>query len=450
MSKHTPWRQYLCRACGYIYDEKLGDPDGGLPAGTRFEDIPDDWMCPLCGVRKQDFELLEPDDGCMVQDFAGLSTQKGVVIIGAGLAGWSVVDAIRILDKEIPITLISSDSGCRYHKPMLSVGISQHKTPADLIRSTGQQAAAAANIVLLADTFVVDIDSQGKVVHSTRGNISYDKLVLAIGASPAYPATIAKDKAWHVNHLDAYGGLVARLDRPCRVAIVGAGMVGVELAEDLLRAGHQVSLIDIHPYPLATLLPKMAAMRVLESLVGFGLNFFGATMVQAVDRTAAGYDLSLQDCHDGGCQVVQADEIIVATGLLVDERLPVRAGVDFSRHTGIVVDETTLATSVADIYAIGDCIAIAGRPCRFVAPHRMQATAIAHAVTNTPFDGYKHIAPMIRLKNKIVSVQATGSPSGSGDWQVVSDDNGKLVMEQKDGETVQATLTLAQSTADSQ
>jgi len=54
-----PWRQYICRACGLIYDEEEGDPDSGLAPGTRFEDIPDDWECPLCGVTKTDFELFE-------------------------------------------------------------------------------------------------------------------------------------------------------------------------------------------------------------------------------------------------------------------------------------------------------------------------------------------------------------------------------------------------------
>ena len=50
-----PWREYLCRACGLIYNEGEGDPDGGLAPGTRFDDIPDDWVCPICGVSKGDF-----------------------------------------------------------------------------------------------------------------------------------------------------------------------------------------------------------------------------------------------------------------------------------------------------------------------------------------------------------------------------------------------------------
>jgi len=48
-------KQYKCTACGYIYDEAEGDPDGGIAPGTRFEDIPDDWVCPICGTEKEDF-----------------------------------------------------------------------------------------------------------------------------------------------------------------------------------------------------------------------------------------------------------------------------------------------------------------------------------------------------------------------------------------------------------
>jgi rubredoxin len=48
--------KYVCTACGYIYDPAEGDPDGGIAPGTAFEDIPDDWVCPICGVGKDMFE----------------------------------------------------------------------------------------------------------------------------------------------------------------------------------------------------------------------------------------------------------------------------------------------------------------------------------------------------------------------------------------------------------
>ena len=53
------YRKYICIVCGWIYDEAEGCVEDGLVAGTKFEDIPDDWECPDCGVTKEDFELLE-------------------------------------------------------------------------------------------------------------------------------------------------------------------------------------------------------------------------------------------------------------------------------------------------------------------------------------------------------------------------------------------------------
>lgn len=52
-------KTYVCNTCGYVYDPKEGDPDSGIAPGTAFEDIPDDWVCPVCGVSKEDFEAEE-------------------------------------------------------------------------------------------------------------------------------------------------------------------------------------------------------------------------------------------------------------------------------------------------------------------------------------------------------------------------------------------------------
>ena len=49
-------KKYVCSVCGYEYDEAVGDPDNGIAAGTPFENLPEDWVCPLCGVGKEDFE----------------------------------------------------------------------------------------------------------------------------------------------------------------------------------------------------------------------------------------------------------------------------------------------------------------------------------------------------------------------------------------------------------
>ncbi len=51
--------RYECLVCGWIYDPALGDPDGGIPAGTPFDALPDDWVCPVCGVGKDQFRKLD-------------------------------------------------------------------------------------------------------------------------------------------------------------------------------------------------------------------------------------------------------------------------------------------------------------------------------------------------------------------------------------------------------
>ena len=140
---------------------------------------------------------------------------KDIVIIGAGLAGWHVIDAIRAKDKDIPITLITADSGDRYHKPMLTMAISQNKRASDLVRATGVDAATAAGITLLANTNVSDIDPatqqlqlisalRSDPVYTNYATINYDKLVLAMGAHPIFPKSLPEELVWHVNHIERW------------------------------------------------------------------------------------------------------------------------------------------------------------------------------------------------------------------------------------------------------
>lgn len=429
------WRKFICQACGHIYDEALGNPDEGLPAGTRFEDIADDWRCPLCGASKHDFELYDESES--LQSATAPSRQHGIVIVGAGLAGWSVVDALRALDKDIPITLICGDSGDRYHKPMLSAAISQGKTAADLVRMTATQSAHDNCVRLLSHTTVTHIDTTTKTLHTAQREVCYDDLVLAIGATPAYPPTISQADTWHINNLEQFSQLQQHLQSaPKHIAIIGAGMVGTEFAEDLINAGHQVSLIDVNAQPLSAMLPTIATERILSAITNKGINWLGEQLVSDIIATDTGHALLLRGRKDDQEQQVTVDEVVVATGLVVDAHLPNCAGLAFDERTGIVVNPSTLQTSVPHIYALGDCISIDDVPCRYVAPHRAQAAAIAHEILGLEHAGYDHKAPMIRLKNKSISVTANGNPRSAGDWRITKDADGELSLEMYDGDNL--------------
>ncbi|MDN5566413.1 MAG: FAD-dependent oxidoreductase [Psychrobacter sp.] len=389
------------------------------------------------------------------------STPSGVVIIGAGLAGWHVIDAIRSKDQDIPITLITADNGDRYHKPMLTMAISQNKSAADLVRATGTDGAATAGITLLADTNVSDIDAdkqQLQLISANRSDpantnyatISYDKLVLAMGAHPIFPKSLPQDLVWHVNHIERFGQLQEKLATGSqRIAIVGAGMVGTEIAEDLLKAGHTITLIDLNDAPLAQMLPMQATARIAKAVESQGIRFLGGCQVSAVTRNSDGslqvdYELLESSSDDKTLpEPLTVDHVIASTGLLINETLPTSAGIEFNRRTGIVVDSQTLQTDAANIYAIGDCMSIDGVACRYVAPLRAQAATIADGILGLEHEGYEHKPPMIRLKNKAISVMVTGVPKSDGNWQVKTDSADELVMELLDDNSeISAVVTI--------
>ncbi|MGB2784384.1 FAD-dependent oxidoreductase [Psychrobacter sp.] len=402
-------------------------------------------------------------------------SNNGIVIIGAGLAGWHVIDAIRAKDKDIPITLVTADSGDRYHKPMLTMAISQKKSAADLVRATGVDAAEAANVKLLANTQVTDVDTttqQLQLISALRSDpvytnyatigytnyatIGYDKLVLAMGAHPIFPKSLPEDLVWHVNHIERFGQLQEKLATGSQhVAIVGAGMVGTEIAEDLLKAGHQVTLIDLNDAPLSQMLPPKATSRIAQAVNSQGINFLGGYQVSAITcisdgklqvsyEALASASASASDSSTAEpIEPLIVDHVIASTGLTVDDKLPTAAGVEFDRRTGIVVDAPTLRTSTANIYAIGDCMSIDGVPCRYVAPLRAQAATIADDVLGLDHNGYEHKPPMIRLKNKAISVMVTGVPKATGNWQVKTESDEELVMDLlNDSDEVSATVTI--------
>ena len=162
-----PWEIFICRACGWLYDESKGDEDSGLAAGTRFADIPDDWAGPLCGVTKSDFEPYINDlhearpkgarrtPRSPVTAGARANTKTGVVIVGAGRAGWQMAQTLRERDADLPITLVTRCNGDVYDKPLLSVAMARGIAVSKLPKEKGADAARRLNVKLLANTAAV-------------------------------------------------------------------------------------------------------------------------------------------------------------------------------------------------------------------------------------------------------------------------------------------------------
>ena len=394
----APWQQYICNACGYIYNEAEGDPDGGLPPGTRLADIPDDWACPLCGVTKADFAPYTPPDLAALQAQAAcgpaLTTRQtpGVVIVGAGRAGWQLAETLRAMDAALPITVVTACAGDVYDKPLLSVAVARQLSTGKLVRETGTAAAQRLNVRLLAHTHAIRICADTQQLRTTRGTLRYDRLVLAHGAQPALPSGLPAALCWRVNHLGAYLQLRAALgNTPRDVLIVGAGLIGSELANDLALGGHRITLLDTQPEPLARWHDAQAGAQVLQAWQDLPIRFVGGVSVAQLSRLNGHYHLATA-CG----QNFLADQVIAATGLQTPNRLAHSAGLAW--RNGIDVEPATLRTSDPRIHALGDCITVDGQASRFIEPIARQARTIAADICGGAPQPYETRPAPVRVK----------------------------------------------------
>lgn len=426
---NEPFREWVCRVCGWVYDEAKGDPDSGLAPGTRYEDIPDDWACPICGVAKGDLEPHVPAPA--IARAAAPATvgarDVGVVIVGAGRAGWQVAQALRERSATLPITIVSVCNGDVYDKPQLSVAVARGLAADRLVREHAAAAATRLGVRLLPGTHAVGIDAPRRRLRTARGTLRYTQLVLAHGAQPALPPVLPAAAVWRVNDLGAYQRLRAALgDAPRHVAIVGAGLVGCELANDLALAGHRITLLDVQPRPLAALLPAEASAALLDAWRALPITFLGgAAVASATART-----LTLADGR-----VLEADTILAATGLRAPTRLAASAGLAFDAAAGgIVVDGSTGATSVPGIHACGDCVVVDGRASRYIEPIGRQAQGIAAAICGGDLPAAATLPPVLRVKTSSLPITVSGTLAGEAAWHAEPAGEAVLRMVRRDAQ----------------
>jgi rubredoxin-NAD+ reductase len=395
------YRRWICDACGYIYDEAKGDPDSGLTPGTRYEVIPDTWQCPLCGLTKTDLRPLpeapaEARKVCRTRPSKSGTICRGgdeyVVIVGAGIAAWSVAESIRRHDSETPLLLVSACAGLSYPKPALSTALAQGKSADDLVEQDAASRAATLNLAIRTETRVIKVDPQKRRLTTAKGGIQYGKLVLALGAHQR-PLPIIGNAAGNVlqvNDLATYKQLRNRLDEKVKhVTILGGGLIGCEFAEDLTTAGYQVSVVDPANHPIASLLPYETGIQLARRLEKKGVQWHFNTTLDSAEQNGAHLRAVLSDG-----EAIETGLILSAAGLIANTQLAEKAGLSISH--GINTDRL-MRTSENHIYAIGDCAAVEGEIYCYIEPIRRQADTIAADLRgeHQPFD---LLPPLIRVK----------------------------------------------------
>lgn len=348
---------------------------------------------------------------------------EAVVIIGSGLAGYNVARELRKADANVPIVVVSRDHAGFYSKPMLSNALAGKKTAATLVMKSAEKMSEDIKGRVIANSAVTGIDTQARTVTLASGEVlTYRDLVLALGADPIRLPLKgdAADTVLSVNDLDDFAKFAQALDTAAggqpvkRVAILGAGLIGCEFANDLLHRGIEPTVLDLADRALARLLPAEASARLQDKLQAGGTTFRFGVGVQSVDKADGGLKLTLSDGS-----TMQTDLVLSAIGLKPRTHLATEAGVLTGR--GVMVNRE-LATNVPHVYAVGDCAEVDGHLLPYVLPLMAQARALAATLAGKPTPVAYPAMPVVVKTPAWPTVVCPPPANAAGNWSVKADE----------------------------
>ncbi|NND66920.1 MAG: FAD-dependent oxidoreductase, partial [Halioglobus sp.] len=416
--------RWECIVCGLVYDEKDGWPDDGIAPGTRWEDVPEDWLCPDCGVGKEDFELLEEaavDDTPHHEEPVVDKEHAPVVILGTGLAGYGVAKEFRKHDQDTPLILITSDDGRSSSKPMLSTGYTRDQSADDLAQADAGAMGNTLKASVWTMTKVDEIDTANQVIKlgDDKTDVHYGKLVLALGAEVIRPPIGGDglDLVYSVNDLLDYADFrtaVAK-NNVKKVCIIGGGLIGCEYTNDLLNGGFEVEAVDPLGYCLPTLLPEAAGKAVQAALEEKGAKFHFGPLVTEVNKSGDGVEVKLNSGD-----TIAADIVVSAVGVRPRTELASASGLKTER--GIVTDRL-LQTSAPNVYAMGDCAEVDGHVLVYVAPLMAAAKALGKTLAGEPTEVAYPAMPVTIKTPACPVVVSPPAPGAEGDWDIEADGN---------------------------
>ena len=361
-------------------------------------------------------------------DHQNQSSQSGIVIIGSGLAGYTVIRELRKLDKAIPITLVTREPGYFYSKPMLSTALASKKSAEQLQTTSTEGMATQLEITIVGDAVVSAIDTVSQTIETSKGSIAYGKLVLGLGSDQIRLPLQgnAANEVITVNDLEEYAQFRQAIEGKKRITILGAGLIGCEFANDLVLGSYEVDVIDLAPQALGRLLPEAAAQALQSKLSEAGVRWHFATTVQSIDRNGDSLSITLANGY-----VISSDVFLSAVGLR--PRLDLAKSAGILTGIGITVNRQ-LETSAKNVYAIGDCAEVDGLVLPYVMPIMQAARTLApNLLGQTLALTYPAMPVMVKTPAlpTIVSPPAKGAV---GDWRVNSvEDSLEARFESSDG-----------------
>lgn len=279
-----------------------------------------------------------------------LNKDDKIVIIGASGAGMAAAVEIRKRSKNCDITIISKEDVKGYYRPQLSKLLSNEKVKIESMTIKNDEWFKENNINLLLDKLVVKIDAENKkVILEDKNEIKYTKLIIASGAEVFVPPFSGKDKegVFTLRYVKDGKAIKAYAENKKTGAVIGGGVLGLEIANELKNLGLEVTVIEVADRILPRQLDNDAS-KILEEIVkNAKVTFKKGVGTKAIigDSVVKGIEL------DNG-EFVDAEVVVISTGVKANSQIAENTGVEIKRA---IVVNNKMQTSIKDIYACGDC-----------------------------------------------------------------------------------------------
>ncbi len=280
---------------------------------------------------------------------------RKIVIIGAHAAGLDAASAARKTDRTAEITLITKEKKPAYSRCGLPFVLGGHIKAFDDLVVFPARFYKMMKLNLLTETTVTNVDSKAKTadIQDKSGNketLSYDSLIIATGADPFLPPIKGREKKgiFVVRTLDDGEQISKALETAKSAVIIGAGLIGLEVAVACLERGLKTTVVEFLPYVLPILLDKAMADRVQKALEEKALNIIvgkGAEEFLGTDKVTGVLVAG---------ETIPTDVVVVATG--------VRANIELAKNAGVALGQKgiktnlRMETNIKDVYAAGDCV----------------------------------------------------------------------------------------------
>lgn len=279
------------------------------------------------------------------------------IIVGAGVAGVSAAAAMRRADTDREIVILGDETPLPYRRPPVSKELFRGEKTADQIRIKKPDWYASQRIALHTDTAATKIDPESRTVITDTGEFTYDQLLLATGGRArtlpvSGPATDLTARGIHtLRTVDDVPLLTQHVHRHRELLVIGAGLIGSEIAASARATGIAVTMLEALSLPLRSLLPPALAQAYAQMHRTEGVDMHTDVQVTSIDH------------HDGYTTVTAADgrswtsgAVVVAVGMEPATALAEQAGIQTAHQHeggGIVVDSLG-QTSRPGIWAAGD------------------------------------------------------------------------------------------------